>query len=104
VQLAKALGLRLIVVDTGAAKRDLTLKMGAEAFVGFKEILNATAEVIKIADGKGAHGVFVTAPVAYSNAISYTGRRDGATVMCIGFPRLRLRLLGQIRVCFASRT
>jgi propanol-preferring alcohol dehydrogenase len=33
VQLAKALGLRPVVVDTGAAKRDLTLEMGAEAFV-----------------------------------------------------------------------
>lgn len=75
IQLAKALGLRPIAVDTGAAKRDLALEMGAEAFVDFKEVLNATAEAIKIADGKEAHGVFVTAPAAYSNAISYTGKK-----------------------------
>ena len=94
VQLAKALGLRPIVVDTGAAKRDLALEMGAEAFVDFKEVLNATAEVIKIADGKGAHGVFVTAPAAYSNAISYTGKRVGAIVMCIGFASAGTTIIG----------
>ena len=106
MQLAKALGLRPIVVNTGAAKRDLTLEKGAEAFVGFKEILNATAEVIKIADGKGAHGVFVTAPVSYSNAISYTGRRDGATVMCIGFPSTETTTIGAdpSSFCFKNLT
>ena len=94
VQLAKALGLRPSVVDTGAAKRDLALEMGTEAFVDFEEVPDATAEVIKIADGKGAHGVFVTAPAAYSNAISYTDRRVGAIVMCIGFPSTGTTTIG----------
>ncbi|OCK85839.1 GroES-like protein [Lepidopterella palustris CBS 459.81] len=94
VQLAKAVGFRPIVVDTGAAKRKLALDMGAEAFVDFKEVANATEEVIKIADGKGAHGVFVTATSAYSSAIAYTGSRVGAVVMCIGLPAAGTATIG----------
>lgn len=86
VQLAKAMGFRPIVVDTGSDKRTLALKMGAEAFVDFKEVEDATKAVIEAADGVGAHGVFVTAPAAYGNAISYVGSRIGAKVMCIGLP------------------
>lgn len=35
VQLAKVMGMRLIVVDMGAVKRALALEMGAETFVDF---------------------------------------------------------------------
>ncbi|KAJ5835689.1 Polyketide synthase enoylreductase [Penicillium robsamsonii] len=40
VQIAKAFGLRPIVVDAGSKKRDRSLKMGAEHFVDFKEFLD----------------------------------------------------------------
>lgn len=80
--------------------------MGAEAFVDFKEIPNTTAGVIKIADDKGAHGVIVTAPAAYSNAISYTGRRVGAIVMCIGLPLTGTTTIGAdpSSFCFKNLT
>ncbi|RDW58548.1 zinc-dependent alcohol dehydrogenase [Aspergillus mulundensis] len=84
VQLASAMGMRPIVVDTGEEKRALALKMGAEAFVDFKTVPDATAAVIEAADGIGVHGVFVTAHAAYPNALSYLGTRAGGTVMCIG--------------------
>jgi propanol-preferring alcohol dehydrogenase len=35
VQLAKAMGMRPIVIDSGDAKRKLSLEMGAEEFVDF---------------------------------------------------------------------
>ena len=88
VQLAKAMGLRPIVVDTGSAKKELTMSVGAEAFVDFKLSPDSAAEVIKLADGKGAHGVFITAPAAYKSAVSYVGSRIGAKVMCIGLRKL----------------
>ena len=94
VQLAKAMGMRPIVVDAGDSKRELALKMGAEAFVDFREEADPAAAVIKIADGVGAHGVFVTAPAAYKSAISYTGERVGAVVMCIGIPPVGTMVLG----------
>lgn len=86
VQLAKAMGMRPIVIDTGAAKKDLATRMGAEKFIDFKEVDDVAKAVVEAADGVGAHGVFVTAPAAYSTAISLVGRRIGAKVMCIGLP------------------
>jgi propanol-preferring alcohol dehydrogenase len=84
VQLAKAMGYRPIVVDSGKEKRALCEKMGAEAFVDFREVENSAAEVHRVADGVGAHAIFVTAVQAYPHAIDYVGSRVGAKVMCIG--------------------
>jgi propanol-preferring alcohol dehydrogenase len=39
VQLAKAMGMRPIVIDSGDAKRKLSLEMGAEEFVDFMYVL-----------------------------------------------------------------
>ena len=59
VMIARACGLRAIVVDTGAEKRSLAMKMGAEAFVDFKEVgENLAEEVKKVTGGVGSHGVF----------------------------------------------
>lgn len=94
VQLAKAMGMRPIVVDTGASKRELSLKMGAEAFVDFIETSDSAKAVIEIADGVGAHGVFVTAPAAYKTAVSFIGNRVGSMIMCIGLPPAGTMILG----------
>jgi alcohol dehydrogenase, propanol-preferring len=59
VQLASAMGLRPIVVDTGAEREALAKEMGAEHFVDFIENSDPHAEVVKLTEG-GAHGVFVT--------------------------------------------
>jgi propanol-preferring alcohol dehydrogenase len=90
VQLAKAMGLRPIVVDSSDAKKELALKMGAEAFIDFRLVKNATEEVVKLADGIGAHGVFVTAPQGYRDVISFTGTRVSAKVMCVGMRKMVL--------------
>ena len=87
VQLARAMGLRVIAVDTGTAKRDLCLRMGAEHFVDFKETQDTVKEVVSLTDGIGAHGVFVTAPAAYRDAIGFTGTRVASKVLCIGLRR-----------------
>lgn len=94
VQLAKAWGMRPIVIDTGAEKHKLAMAMGAEAFVDFKETEDPAAAVIETADGVGVHGVFVTAPAAYQTAVSYIGERVGAVVMCIGLPAKGSMILG----------
>ncbi|KAF2225545.1 alcohol dehydrogenase [Elsinoe ampelina] len=103
VQLARAMGLRAIVVDGGESKRKLALEMGAEAFVDFMEEKDVAAAVVKAADGIGAHGVFVTAPSAYGSAIALTGKRVGAKVMCIGLPSKGTVTLGADPSTFAFR-
>ena len=103
VQLARAMGLRVIVVDSGADKRALATKMGAEAFVDFRDETDVGAAVVKAADGVGAHGVFVTAPAAYGSAVALTGTRIGAKVMCIGLPPKGSTTLGADPALFAFR-
>jgi propanol-preferring alcohol dehydrogenase len=104
VQLAKAMGFRPIVVDTGDAKKKLALEMGAEAFVDFVTSEDVAKEVISIADGLGAHAVFVTAPAGYKTAVSLVGERIGAKVMCIGIPPVKSEMiLGASPLQFISK-
>ncbi|KAI5380751.1 hypothetical protein J4E82_000709 [Alternaria postmessia] len=87
VQLAKAMGLRAIAIDTGDDKQKLCMETGgAEHFIDFKKVDNVGEEVVRLCDGIGAHGVFVTAVQTYPNSISYLGGRVGGKVMCIGLP------------------
>lgn len=58
--------------------------MGAEAFVDFAKVQNPVERVREIADGVGAHGVFVTAHQGYKDALSYLGSRVGGVLMCVG--------------------
>lgn len=84
VQLAKAMGMRVVGVDGGDAKRELCMKLGCEAFVDFTKVDDVAAEVVKICDGKGAHGVFVTATSAGAYASAPMMTRISGKVMCIG--------------------
>jgi alcohol dehydrogenase, propanol-preferring len=65
VQLAVAMGLRVVIVDTGAERKALGKKYGAEHFVDFKETEDTAAEVVKLTNG-GAHAVFVTGGTSYT--------------------------------------
>lgn len=58
VQLAAAMGIRPVVVDTGDERRKLALSLGAEHFVDFKEG-DPVPKVLELTEG-GAHAVFVT--------------------------------------------
>ena len=71
VQLAAAMGLRPVVVDTGEAKKKLAMELGAEEFVDFKTSQDPAADVVKLCDGIGAHGVFVTAPQSKPSKTSW---------------------------------
>jgi propanol-preferring alcohol dehydrogenase len=98
VQLAVAMGLRVIVVDTGAERNAMCKKYGAEHFIDFKEVADTPAEVVKLTDG-GAHAVYVTgtsqllgscyqwladhclAVQSYPQSLGYLGGRVGGQVM-----------------------
>lgn len=58
VQLAHAMGIRSIVVDTGDERNKLATSLGAEHFVDFKQG-DPVGKVLELTGG-GAHGVFVT--------------------------------------------
>lgn len=94
VQLAKAMGIRPIVIDAGEAKRKMSMECGAETFIDFKEEQDVAAAVKKAAGGIGAHGVIVTGYQAYKDAISYIGERVSGTVICVALPPKGYMTLG----------
>lgn len=55
VQYAKAMGMRVIAIDGGDAKRDLCKKLGAEHFIDYTTTKDIPAEVMKLTQ-YGAHG------------------------------------------------
>lgn len=69
VQLAKIMGMRPIVVDSGETKRKLALELGAEEFIDFREVKDIPTRIQEIADGIGAHGVLVTAWQSYKGKV-----------------------------------
>lgn len=99
VQLAKAMGMRVVGVDGGDDKRDLCLKLGCEAFVDFTQVKDVAAEVVKICDGKGAHGVFVTATSAGAYASAPLMTRISGKVMCIGLRKSSSSMTSSICEC-----
>ncbi|KAJ1302596.1 hypothetical protein OPQ81_002913 [Rhizoctonia solani] len=79
-------GLRVIAIDTGENKKELCLKLGAEAFIDFKESSNIVGDVKRAADGVGVHAAIVTSSSAagYSQALKYL--RPGGTLVAVGAP------------------
>ncbi|PYH89645.1 hypothetical protein BO71DRAFT_453286 [Aspergillus ellipticus CBS 707.79] len=94
VQIAKAMGLRVIGIDGGEGKRDLCLQLGCGEFVDFRHSSDIAGEVIGLTDGKGAHGVFVTASSPSGYSIAPRMARIGGKVMCIGLPSLGTAIAG----------
>lgn len=84
VQYAKAMGLRVVALDTTAEKLALASALGADVTVDAKAA-DAVGRVIEHTHG-GAHGVLVTAvsTPAFSQALSIV-RRKG-TVSLVGLP------------------
>ncbi|KAI1847552.1 hypothetical protein JX266_006404 [Neoarthrinium moseri] len=105
VQLAAAMGLRPIVVDTGDERQKLAKELGAEEFIDFKEVENPPAKVMEITGG-GAHGAFITAIQSYSIALDYLGLRAGGVVMCIGLPtKDKFHMdIDPTRLCFRNQS
>ncbi|KAK4704212.1 hypothetical protein P7C70_g1990, partial [Phenoliferia sp. Uapishka_3] len=89
-QYGKALGIRVLAIDTGEEKRKMCMELGAEAFIDFMTCPDVTEEVKKITGG-GAHGVIVTGgtAAAYKTA-PYFLRKCGVQV-CVGLPPCPLK-------------
>ncbi|TFK22447.1 mannitol-1-phosphate dehydrogenase [Coprinopsis marcescibilis] len=86
VQYAKYMGRRVIAIDGGQEKKDLCLKLGADAWIDFTQCKDITAEIKRITGGKGAHAAVVTTASSsgYSQAVDYL--RDGGKLMAVGLP------------------
>lgn len=86
-QYAKAMGLRIIAIDTGDDKQAMTKSLGAEHFVDFATSKNLVKDVqAATPDGLGPHAVILVAvnEKPFQQAAEYV--RPRGTVVCIGLP------------------
>ncbi|KAF2799006.1 GroES-like protein [Melanomma pulvis-pyrius CBS 109.77] len=87
-QYARAMGLRVIGIDTGDAKKKMCLEqLGSEAFVDFATSKNLVKDVqAATPDGLGPHAVILVAvnEKPFQQAAEYV--RPRGTVVCIGLP------------------
>lgn len=86
-QYAKAMGLRTIAIDAGEDKKEMTQKLGAEAFVDFAKSSNVVKDVqAATKDGLGPHAVLLVAvnEQPFQQAAEYV--RPRGTVVAIGLP------------------
>ncbi|GAB7366277.1 hypothetical protein MBLNU230_g7834t1 [Neophaeotheca triangularis] len=86
VQYAKAMGMRIIAIDSGADKAALCTSLGAEHFLDFKKTEDLPAEVLKLTT-YGAHGVIVFSASRASYATGPLLLRPGGTMVAVGIPR-----------------
>lgn len=80
------MGLRVIAIDTGSAKRDLCLSIGASVWIDFKESPDVAKEVRDATGGAGAHAAIIAAVGndAYKVAVTYL--RPMGYLMVVGVP------------------
>ncbi|KAF2473983.1 alcohol dehydrogenase-like protein [Lindgomyces ingoldianus] len=87
-QYARAMGLRVIAIDTGDEKKKMCLEqLGAESFVDFMKSSNVVKDVqAATQDGLGPHAVILVAvnEKPFQQAAEYV--RPRGTVICIGLP------------------
>ncbi|KAL8278865.1 hypothetical protein RQP46_008736 [Phenoliferia psychrophenolica] len=92
-QYGKALGLRILAIDTSDEKREMCLSLGAEAFIDFKTCPDVAEEVKRITGG-GAHGVIVTGGTASAYASAPYFLRKGGVQVCVGLPPVGTAMAG----------
>lgn len=85
-QYAKAMGYRVIAIDSGEDKRKLVASYGIKDFIDFKDG-DVESKVKAATEGRGAHAVVVVASggAAYKDALSFL-RPHGAVVL-VGLPK-----------------
>lgn len=85
IQYAKAMGLRVIGIDTGDAKAELCKELGAEAFVDFLKTKDIVKDVQAITKG-GPHAVIHVAVSEKAIGVSTEYVRPCGTIVLVGLP------------------
>ncbi|GLA87617.1 hypothetical protein AtubIFM56815_002043 [Aspergillus tubingensis] len=83
IQYAKASGLRVLGIDTGPSKRELSCKLGVTSYIDFMETPDLTADVIRVTEG-GPHGVIVVSSSSRAYEQALTCARKMGIIVCIG--------------------
>ncbi|KAK9476498.1 chaperonin 10-like protein [Lipomyces japonicus] len=85
IQYAKAMGFRVLGVDTGDVKAELVKTLGAEAFVDFAKTKDIVADIVALTNG-GPHAVVNVAVAEKPLELSTRYVRPRGTVVIVGLP------------------
>lgn len=85
IQYAKAMGLRVVGIDTGDAKAELCKELGAEAFIDFMTTEDITKAIVGVTKG-GPHAVIHVAVSEKAIEISTDYVRPCGTIVLVGMP------------------
>lgn len=81
---ARMRGYRVIGVDTGASKRDVSIESGAEVFVDY--VAEDVEAAVKRATGEGAHAVIVVPSDEEAFRAAPGLVRNRGSIVCVGLP------------------
>jgi propanol-preferring alcohol dehydrogenase len=96
---ARVKKLRVIAVDSGDAKRNLSLESGAEAFIDFKTE-DVAARVLELT-GEGAHATIVVPGTEEAFKTAPTLVRNMGHIICVGLPPNDMELPISATLCAA---
>jgi propanol-preferring alcohol dehydrogenase len=100
VQLAaRVKKLRVVAVDSGDEKRDLSLSSGAEAFIDFKTE-DVAKRVLELTE-EGAHATIVIPGTREAFQMAPTLVRNMGHIICVGLPRNDIELPISATLCAA---
>ena len=85
IQYAKAMGFRVLGIDTGDSKAKLCEELGAEAFVDFAKTKDLVADVTKVTGG-GPHAVIHVAVAERAITQSTEYIRPTGVIVLVGLP------------------
>ncbi|KAF5092131.1 hypothetical protein D0Z03_003031 [Geotrichum reessii] len=85
IQYAKAMGFRVIGIDTGDAKAELCKSLGAEAFVDFLTTKDIVKDIVDATNG-GPHAVIHVAVAEKAITVSTDYVRATGTIVLVGLP------------------
>lgn len=98
---ARIKGYRVIAIDTGEDKRQLSLECGAEAFLDFKTETDIPARVRELTGGEGAHATIVVPGTKEAFEMAPFVVRNMGMIVCVGLPRNELELPISATMCAA---
>jgi propanol-preferring alcohol dehydrogenase len=96
------MGMRVIAVDGGDAKRDMSLKLGAEKYLDFTSTSDLPGEIAKVTT-YGAHAAIVFAASKASYEQAPLMLRPGGTVVAVGLPNDPSTVVGASPYLLCSR-
>lgn len=85
IQYARAMGFRVVGIDTGAAKAQLCKELGAEAFIDFATTPDLKSEIAEATKG-GPHAVIHVAVSEQAIGVSTEYIRPCGTIVLVGMP------------------